>query len=87
MSGGVISAGTGTGLLQRPRDVLQGTVRLVESLQSDRVSAVVEWLAVSHDSCDDVAGDDVAAFGSKVFGRGLGRSGLQYSQHQKKNRC
>ena len=45
MSGGATSAGTGTGLLKKPRDVLQGAVRLVESFQSDLVSAVVEWLS------------------------------------------
>lgn len=77
MSGGAISAGTGTGLLQRPRDVLQGTVRLVESLQSDLVSAVVESLAVSHSSCNGVAGDDVASLGSGMFGRGVCRSVVQ----------
>jgi hypothetical protein len=58
-----VSAGTRTGLLQKPGDVLQGTGRLVESFQSDLVSAVVEWLAVSHSSCDDVAEDGVAALG------------------------
>lgn len=61
MWGGAMSAGTGTGLLQRPRDVWQGTVRLVESFQSDLVSAVVEWLAVSHSSCNGIAVGDVAA--------------------------
>jgi hypothetical protein len=58
-----VSAGTRTGLLQKPGDVWQGTGRSVESFQSDLVSAVVEWLAVSHSSCNDVAEDDVAALG------------------------
>ena len=82
-----MSAGTGTGLLQGPRDVLQGAVRLVESFQSDLVSAVVEWLAVSHSSCNDVAEGDVAALGSKMFGRRVCKSVVQKGQHQKKDRA
>ena len=69
-----MSAGTRNGLLQGPRDALQGTIRLVESLQSDLVSAVVKWLAVSHNSCDDVAEGDVAEFGSGMFDRDVCRS-------------
>lgn len=74
-----MSAGTGNSLLQGPRDVLRGRLWLVESLQSDLVSAVVKWLAVSHNSCDDVAEGDVAAFGSGMFGRGVCRSVVQRS--------
>ena len=57
--------------------VLREAVRLVESLQSDRVSAVVEWLAVSHGSCDGVVVDDVARVCSYMFGRGGCRSVVQ----------
>jgi len=77
ISRGGISAGTRNGLLQRPSDVSREAVRLVESLQSDRVSAVVEWLAVSHDSCDGVVVDDVARICSYMFGRGGCRSVVQ----------